>query len=472
MKIKFSVMLLALGLVFAGASVWTAAPAADQTSAGATNQLPARAVTFHKDVLPIIQKNCQSCHRPGQIGPFSMLSYSEMRPWARAIKTAVVSRQMPPWFADPKHGRFSNDRTLKQADIDTIAAWVDGGAVEGDSKDAPAPVHWPDDGWEIPPDVIVKGVEIPVPATGIVEWMTVTVPSGFTKDTWVTSEEIQPGARSVVHHVCVSYRPPRPGVKYGVPEWPDKPRDANGIEIARPQRVQPGTPGIRRVDSSVSRGHCFVPGIAAMDYRPYNAAKLIPAGSDITFSLHYNPNGKAAVDLTRVGFTIAIEPPQRRYVSLTFNPPQDRERFAIPPNDPSWKAPSSEGIFLRDADLVSMTVHMHDRGKDATQWFFYPDGRSEIALHIPKYDFNWQQAYMLAEPIRIPKGTRARFDAHFNNTARRGYLNPDLMVYWGDQTWEEMMSDWLGLVIDVDADPYKVIQPLNGSTVAGAGEEG
>ena len=143
-------------------------------------------VTFNKDVLPILQKNCQSCHRPGQIGPFSMLSYKDSRPWAKAMKTAVTARTMPPWFADARYGHFINDRSLKQVEIDTIAAWVDSGAAEGNAKDAPAPTEWPAAGWRVPPDVVVELPPFQVPARGVLDWMTLVVPAPFKEDTWIT----------------------------------------------------------------------------------------------------------------------------------------------------------------------------------------------------------------------------------------------------------------------------------------------
>ena len=173
--------------------------------------------TFAKDVLPILQKNCQSCHRPGQIAPMSLLTYEEARPWARSIKAKVESRQMPPWFADPQHGHFTNDRSLSQGDIEKIVKWADGGAVQGNPSDAPAAIQWPADGWQIKPDLIVKGPEFRVPAhvdRNVIEWVTMTVPSGFTKDTWVTSLEIKPSDLAVTHHLCISFRPHRPDVKY------------------------------------------------------------------------------------------------------------------------------------------------------------------------------------------------------------------------------------------------------------------
>src|SRR6516225_7377643 len=188
-----------------------------------------RVVTFNKDVLPILQKNCQTCHRPGQIAPMSLLTYKEARPWAKAMKAAVLSGKMPPWFADPQYGHFNNDRSLKRAEIETIVGWVDRGSQEGDAKDAPAPIQWPADGWQIQPDVIVELPPYPVPARGVKEWEQLAIPAPFKEDTWVTSVEILPGQPSVVHHYCFNLEKHKPTTAYNVYEWMEVPRDDDGV---------------------------------------------------------------------------------------------------------------------------------------------------------------------------------------------------------------------------------------------------
>src|SRR4029079_13471880 len=190
-------------------------------------------LTFNKDVLPILQKNCQACHRPGQIGPFSLLTYESARPWARSIKNKVVSKQMPPWFADPAHGSWANDRSLSQTQIDTIAKWVDAGAPQGDVKDAPAPIDWAPDGWQIKPDLVVRGPEFRVaakPEKNVIEWVVMNIPSGFTKDTWITSVEVKPSELAVTHHICVSFVPHRADTVYHTFLLGDKQRDDGGAE--------------------------------------------------------------------------------------------------------------------------------------------------------------------------------------------------------------------------------------------------
>ena len=186
--------------------------------------------TFYKDVLPILQKNCQTCHRPGQVAPMAFLSYQNTRPWAKAMKVAVATRKMPPWFADPRYGPYLNDRSLSPTEIDTIGRWADGGAPEGEAKDAPPPVAWPE-GWAVKPDVVVDGPATDVPASpksNVVEWITVVMPTGFTKDTWVSSVQIKPEHPAVTHHICIGYVPHDPRVPHGVAYWSDFARDDEG----------------------------------------------------------------------------------------------------------------------------------------------------------------------------------------------------------------------------------------------------
>ena len=415
--------------------------------------LTAGQVTFTKDVLPILQKNCQTCHRPGQTGPMSFLTYESTRPWAKAIKEAVVLRRMPPWFADPKVGHFTNDRSLKQSDIDVLVNWADNGAPQGNPKDAPRPVEWPE-GWNIQPDVVVAGPVIDVPAhpqNNVVEWISVTVPSGFTRDTWITSVEIKPEHPAVAHHICLGFNPHTPDVKYFAPDWVDRQRDADGS--ARPDKGDTfGRPEIKRRQAE----DCYLPGQVSSDYRPLHAAKLVPAGSDIDLSIHYTPNGQAVTDHIRIGFTIAKEPPQRRYLSFAASAPTDPKLFAIPAKAPDWQSPPAEVVFKQDVELVFLLPHMHARGKDMTYTLEYPDGRKEAVLSVPRYDFNWQMGYQTS--VHVPKGTTLRVDAHFDNSPNnKANPNPNRTVYYGEMTWEEMMLAFYGVVVDKNADPKKIV---------------
>ena len=432
----------------------------------------ADSVTFHKDVLPILQKNCQSCHRPGQIAPMSFLSYQSTRPWAKAMKTAVATKKMPPWFADPQVGHFLNDRSLKAADIETIAKWADAGAPEGNAKDAPPQVKWPEDGWDIKPDITVKGPETLVPAkpkSNVIEWSFITVPSGITKDTWITSMEIRPSEPSVTHHICVYFKPHTDDVKYNTPVWADRPRDDQGAALPEAAGINgKGIPPSITAGSNGIEG-CYVPGQRTQDYRIHGAAKLLKAGTDIVFQVHYTPNGKDTTDRPRIGFTVAKAPPQRTYVSFGMSSPSDAKSFAIPPNDGNWASPPAEAVFLEDAELVYMFPHMHVRGKDMTYTFVYPDGRTETLLNVPRYDFNWQLGYDLATPIKVPKGTRLTVTAHFDNSANNKFNpDPNATVYYGDMTWEEMMFPFFSVVVDQSVNPKTIIRVSRGRAGGGA----
>ena len=448
-------------------------------------------VTFHRDVVPILQNNCQICHRPGQIAPMSLLTYKDARPWARSIKNSVTSQTMPPWFADPNYGHFLNERRLKPSDIDTITKWADAGAPEGEPKDAPPPVQWPEGGWQIKPDYIVEGPNYDVPAKGIVEWTWFVVPGGFAKDTWVTSIEVLPSQLAVTHHVCLSYVQHSPDVPYNVPMLPRAiQRDAEGNEIrpARGQRgeanpgdlagqrgADPGAagrgrggagagfPGILGVIFGRSAGtalieECYEPGRPPADFRPFNAAKLIPAGTDIAVNVHYTPNGNPVTDHVRIGFTLAKEPPKRRYIAMSSASPSDPAHFAIPPNNPNWEAPPAVVTFDHDVELVGLMPHMHVRGKAARFDLEYPDGKKETILNVPRYDFNWQLWYDTS--IKVLKGTTMKVYAWYDNSAGNKFNpNPNAIVYYGDQTWEEMHFPSYGLVLDdISIDPKKVVR--------------
>ncbi|HTS27959.1 MAG TPA: cytochrome c [Bryobacteraceae bacterium] len=412
-------------------------------------QVAAAATTFNRDVLPILQKNCQTCHRPGEVAPMSFLSYESTRPWAKAIKAAALTRKMPPWPADPRYGHFSNDRTLKQNEIDAIVDWVNGGAVEGDPKDRPSPVEWPD-GWAIAPDVVVSMPKpFPVPAAGVLELTSITIPSGFTKDTWITSIEIRPGNRRVVHHVSLQIVPHRDDVEYGVPETKAKKRDAAGVAVRKISKAD------RLSDNIFSLETTYDPGAAPVDYRPYHAGKLVPAGSDFVLQMHYTTNGTATSDQTRIGFTVAKEPPDRRFVTIVPTSFRDRAHFHIPAGDANWETHTAL-VFHEDVEIAWLMPHMHLRGKDMTYRLVYPNGESQTLLSV-RWDFNWQMGFALEKPVAAPKGSRLEVTAHFDNSANNPLNpNPNTDVWWGDQTWEEMMVPWFGVLANRNTNPDEI----------------
>ncbi|PYR69066.1 MAG: thiol-disulfide isomerase [Acidobacteria bacterium] len=439
------VRLWVVGLIIASAAIAAAEATAQST------------VTFNKDVLPILQNNCQSCHRPGQVAPMSLLTYKDVRPWAKAIKAATVARKMPPWNADPRYGHYTNDRSLKQSAIDTLTKWVDAGAPEGDPNDAPAPKQWPSGDWEVEPDIILDGPDFDVPATGVVDWFWVAIPSHFTRDTWITSMQFQPVDPAVVHHIGITFVPHTPDVKYNEPIWERIQRDADLITV-------PGQPFQQTVVTRLGLGgreqDTYVPGHTISDYRPYNAARLIPANTDIYLNLHYTPNGTPIRTHVKIGFTVAKDPPKHQVLMVMVSGATDREHFRIPANDGNWAAPVGEATFVRDVEIISMMPHMHVRGKSMTYTLTYPDGKVEKILDVPHYDFNWQLKYDTS--VKVPKGSKLRVDAHYDNSANNKYNpNPNRDVYYGEQTWEEMMIGYVGVLVDdPKLDPRQLFESI------------
>ena len=394
--------------------------------------------TFHKDVLPILQRNCQSCHRTGEVAPMSLLTYNEARPWAKAIKAAVLSKKMPPWFADPQYDHFANDRRLKQEDIDTLSAWADKGAPEGDAADAPAPVTFAD-GWKIKPDLVVEmPAPFQVPATGTINYQFIRVKGNITEDMWVNAAEMRPSNHAVLHHGKVWVLPPgskwMANAQYGVPY--------EGQEAA----------GNHPGEGNDIIGK-FNPGLGAQRFDILGAAKLIPKGSDFVFELHYTAAGKPATDTARLGMVVSRNPPPVRYF-LSHGTPAS-VNMVIPPGE-RYQEVVSEVTFDQEAKLVYIQPHMHLRGKDYELRLEYPSGEKQTVFK-GKFDFEWQLGYDLNEPLLLPKGTKMIGVAHFDNSANNPF-NPDpkATVYWGLQNWDEMQSVFLGFVIDRKIDPDAV----------------
>ena len=398
-------------------------------SLGSTTGEAPNGVTYTKDVAPILQKNCMVCHRPGEIAPMSLLTYKEVRPWAKSIREVVAERRMPPWLADPHFSEFANDRRLSPKEVATIMAWVDGGAKEGDPKALPPNPKF-EEGWVIgKPDVVLSMTEeVTVPADGVVPYRYFAVPTNFKEDHYVQAAEVRIGNRSVVHHVIATVLEPGGG-----------PLPPAG-EIGRP--VGEGEGGTsRRIPTSGLVG--TAPGMPPMILAP-GQAKLVKAGSVLSFQMHYTPNGQAAKDRTSVGLIFAKGPVEKRVLTAgAFG-----RNLAIPPGDPSYEV-KSDFTFREDSHVVSFMPHMHVRGKDFEYKLVYPDGTSKVVLSVPRYDFNWQLEYVLKEPLAAPKGSRMECVAHFDNSTKNKF-NPDptKLVRWGPQTWEEMMIGWFDYTLD------------------------
>jgi hypothetical protein len=417
----------------------------------------ANRVTFNKDVLPILQKNCQTCHRPGEVAPMSFLTYESTRPWAKAIKAAALTGKMPPWFADPHYGEFRNAPKLTEADINTLVAWADSGAREGNAADKPPAKQWVD-GWRIQPDVIVSMPEpYYIQAKGAGEVKEFFVPNPFKEDTWITSIEVRPGNPSVVHHVIVQV-PERTGPKGIVQNAVlARGRRTDGQAPEAPQGGSYSSLEAKIRERLTGRGSfttmeaVYAPGSSPLDFRFHNSAKLIRGGKPIRIEVHYTPNGQATTDQTMVGFTVAKTPAERRFVIMAPESLVDSRR-PIPAGDANWET-SGELTFIDDVELVWFMPHMHLRGKDMTFKLFYPNGREETVLNA-KFNFNWQLGYEVQEPIKVPRGTRMVVTAHYDNSANNPMNpEPDKDAAWGEMTGQEMLLPWFGVVVNRDAQP-------------------
>jgi hypothetical protein len=414
---------------------------------------PAAHVTFNKDVLPILQKNCQSCHRPGEIAPMSFLSYKDTRPFARAMKAAVVSKKMPPWFADEGYGHFANDKRLSKADIATISAWADTGALEGDEKDRPAPAMFVD-GWSIQPEMIIEmPQDVPIQATGTINYKNILVKVNFPEDRWVVAADLRPGNARVVHHMRAIVRPPGsefmrdavPGVAY-----------ENGDAMVG--RQTGGTDLLGK----------FNPGLGGQDFSLYESAKFVPKGSDIVFNMHYTAIGMETTDRSRLALVFAKKAPKKRYFvhdgPTAFN-------LAIPPGASNAQI-VSEMTVTADTQLVYLQPHLHLRGKDYEVRLISPSGQSRTIFR-GVWDFNWQLGYELKEPIPIPKGTRIVGIAHYDNSAANRW-NPDpaKLVFWGQQNWDEMQNCFMGFLVDPNGPDPKTLFAVSGPSLLPRGTSG
>jgi hypothetical protein len=394
----------------------------------------AASVTFTRDVAPIVNKSCVPCHRPDQVAPMSLMTYKEVRPWAKSIREKVVQRAMPPWFADARHTEFSNDSRLTQKEIDTIVAWVEAGAPEGNPAHLPPAPRFAESWTHGKPDVVLSmNVDYPVPATGVIPYKFFAVPTNFTEDKYVEVAEIQQGNRKLVHHVIVDVRYPEHG--------PLPPAGELTPEVLASLRSQ-APEGGRRTDSD-GRLVGWAPGEAPLILRP-GQAKLLKKGSVLIFQVHYTTNGEAGTARSSVGLTFSKTPVEKRVITAGA---VGRE-LEIPPGDPNYKVVSSFE-FKQDSHIDSLHPHMHMRGKDFEYRLVYPDGASKLLLSVPKWDFNWQLTYFFKEPVAAPKGSRLECIAHFDNSIKNKF-NPDpkQLVRWGQQTWDEMMIGYLDYTID------------------------
>jgi peroxiredoxin/mono/diheme cytochrome c family protein len=359
-------------------------------------------ITYSKQIARILQNRCVECHRAGEVAPFVLTSYDEVVAWAETIREVVDQGRMPPWSANPQFGHFSNDARLTSCEKHVISMWVNNGCPQGDPKDLPAPREFVE-GWRIgEPDQVIAMRDKPykVPAEGVVAYQFFTVDPGWKEAKWVKAADCRPGNRAIVHHIIVFIQSPGEG------EF----RDGGGLG-----GYAPGAP----------------PTI-----HPEGTATYVPANSKLVFQLHYTPNGSEQEDLSKIGVIFADPKTVKKRIRSGL---VGDLSFKIPPGADDYEIHASHK-FLKEALLLDLTPHMHLRGKSFRFEAEFPDGRREILLDVPKYDFNWQLTYHLAEPKLIPKGTRMHCTAHYDNSEENlANPNPKETVRYGDQTWEEMM---------------------------------
>jgi len=456
---------MTMKLIAAGAAVlglWSASPAAGQAASAAVP-------TFNKDVAPIFYANCTSCHRPGEMAPMSLLTYKDARPWARSVAAKVADGTMPPWHADPKYGSFSGARSLTDVQKSTIAKWVGAGAPEGPGS-APAPPTY-NDGWNITPDVVLSMQEdYPIPATGEIPYQHFEIPANFAEDRYITAWEIRPGDRAAVHHMLLSTRPPqdvvdqqikrqqqavlqrmfggapagaapaanaapRPVPPFSFECCVEIPAGQSGGRPLPPEQRKPLGPNYRpRPAGSGAPMGGYSPGGSIRQF-PEGMAMRLPAGHSLVFQMHYTTYGKATTDRTKIGLKFATTPPKTALNTMALI----NASLSIPPGA-SHHLVENSMTFNRDTMLYSLVPHTHVRGSGWHYEATYPDGRQEVILSVPKYDFNWQHEYVFNTPLMLPAGTKIHAKAWYDNSAaNKSNPDPTKQVTWGDQTWEEMM---------------------------------
>lgn len=375
-------------------------------------------VTYANQVSRILNHHCVSCHRPGEIAPFSLTQYDEVVGWAEMIVEVIGDQRMPPWHANPDHGKFKNDISLSAEQKKILNRWVENGAPLGDKSELPDPPDFVE-GWQIgQPDVVIsmrkKNQPYLVPAEGTIPYKYFEVETKFTEDKWVQAAEIRIGNRAVVHHVIVAIKDDDNDPR----KWVHGEIDSQWITA-----TAPGSPPL---------------------ILPDGYAKVIPAGSTLVFQMHYTTNGIAQTDITSVGFKFIDKKQVKKVVGTRH---AIKRKIRIPPRVSDHKL-KAEYEFRQDSLVLKMFPHMHLRGKSFRYTAFFPDGDESILLDVPAYDFNWQNSYELEEPVLMPKGSKIVCDAVFDNS-EDNFANPDpnITVRWGDQTWEEMMIGYFDMVL-------------------------
>lgn len=397
------------------------------SSAGADDD--ANGPTFSKEISRILQKNCQECHRPDQMAPMSLLTYQEARPWAKSIKKAVTERTMPPWHADAEPGKFSNDISLGKDDIAAVARWVDSGAPEGNAADLPPAKTWDDTAWKAgKPDLtLIPENSIKVVPTKPNEdiFYCIVLPTGLKEDTWLQGIELRAGEPRVVHHML---------------GFIDNIGNSARLDAKTPE---PGYPcnmsGVGVSYDALAAGHA--PGTPPTIFKE-GSGKLVKANASIVLQMHYyNKTEMTLEDRSSVGLFLA-KAPVKKLVRIT---PVSQFNLNIKAGDPNAESVATWKPG-RDIDIGGIMPHMHFIGKDMKISAIYEDGKEELLLDVPRYDFNWQTAYEFAQPKHIPHGTTIKVVGHHDNTAEnpRNPISPPVDVRFGESTGSEMMIGWIG----------------------------
>jgi len=385
-------------------------PAANAGFAALTLSRADSVPTYASDIAPLLVEKCASCHRPGGIGPWAMNSHPMVQGFSPMIREVILTRRMPPWHADPQVNRFKHDMSLSIEQAQMLVHWIDAGAPRGEGEDPLLAVVEPDNAWELgEPDLIVDLPAFSVPATGTLDYQILSVDNPLDRDVWVRAVQIVPSDRQVLHHAIATF-----GQR-------DEPLD-----------IDLGTPiGDALLQSQLMT---FVPGNEVYEY-PEGTGILVPAGATFFSQMHYTTYGRETVDQTRIGLYFADEPPEytlQHYAILNVD-------IEIPPGE-SQDEERAYYQFQKDAVIYSLFPHAHYRGRSASFTVIYPDGREELLLSVPHYDFNWQRYFQLEEPLYAPAGTRLIHSMVYDNSSNNP-SNPDatVQVRFGEQTWEEML---------------------------------
>lgn len=379
-------------------------------------------ISYEKTIAPMLSAHCMACHRAGGIAPWQMSSYDMVRGFSPMIREVVRTKRMPPWHADPHYGVFSNDRSLSAEDTKTLVHWIEAGSPRGGGTDPLTQVKkdWPV--WPLgTPDLVVNLPKFDVPATGVIPYQMWTVDNPLDHDVWVRAVDFLPGARSNLHHIIATI----------------------GGEMA---------PGEKRdTDGSLAD---FVPGSEPLQIPPESGI-LLKKGAKFGFQAHYTVNGKPVTDATQMGLYFMDKPPQYRYrAAIMANP-----LIKIPANT---KVYTNDAVYKFDREVLVYSLHPHAHFRGAAAEFVaqYPDGREEVLLNVPRYEFNWQTTYELKTPIVLPAGTAVKYCMTYDNsTQNKANPDPSRVVPWGQQTWDEMLFGVIRFrYLTLDANPTRTAQ--------------